>query len=190
MMSLLAEDLLASSSNKPVVDVGVTKAPYYTDKSQAIAASGLYPPGIHHIHLIGYDTLTRFLAPKYYPKFSPPLSALEPYFGAGHRVICTMRTESSSVNAVAEDSIEEQERYLQGLKDGALEQDGFKQQWAEQIEMVKADEDAVGVSSTAVRKAAQNGEWDKVEKMCTPGVAAWVREQKLYEGDVKGSKMA
>jgi len=176
------------------IDVGLTTAPYYTDKSAAIANEEplSYPSKPRHIYLMGYDTLTRFLAPKYYPKFDPPLSALSPFFDAGYGVSVLLRPNSSSDNAVTNDTEEEQRAYISALSDGSLEKEGFKREWSKQIGILEGNDvvDTVGVSSTAIRKAAKDGDWDEAEKLCTPGVTAWVREMRLYEGDEKGVEMA
>jgi nicotinamide-nucleotide adenylyltransferase len=145
-----------------------------------------------HIHLIGYDTLTRFLAPKYYPKYSPPLSALEPFFGFGHKVLVLLRPDSSSDNAVSGDTEEEQRAYINGLSEGSLEDQGLKKDWAEQIGLLEGGDvaSAAGISSTVIRRGVKKSDWGDVERMCTPAVAAWIRDQRLYEDDENGAKMA
>jgi len=199
MMILFAEDLQAhlyqrdSTSVRIPVDIGLTTAPYYTDKSTAIATEEplAYPSKPTHIHLLGYDTLVRFLAPKYYSKFDPPLSALSPFFGGGHRLLVLLRPDSSSDNAVTGDSEEEQRGYISKLCHGSLEKDGFKREWADQIGILEGDDvkDAIGISSTEIRKAAKQKEWSKVEQMCTPGIATWLREMGLYQDDSNGAEM-
>ncbi|KAF2233785.1 hypothetical protein EV356DRAFT_502983 [Viridothelium virens] len=193
----------APDSSDPVpvdlpIDIGVTTQPYYTDKSSAIASvsssastsasssSTPYPaPPNHpqHIHLCGFDTLTRILNPKYYPTFTPPLSALDPYFAAGHGFRVTQRPDDDYGTA------EHQDQFLFDLAGGAMRGVGGKEEWARQIEMVGGEE-GVGISSTRVRRAAKKGDWAEVEGLCTRGVAGWVREEGLYEGDDRGAKMA
>jgi nicotinamide-nucleotide adenylyltransferase len=191
MMVLFAEDLQRHrqgpsgiSATEVAVDIGLTTAPYYTDKSTSISSAEPlpYPSAPTHIHLLGYDTLTRFLAPKYYSKFTPPLSALEPFFGPGHKLMVLLRPESSSDNAVTGDTEEEQREYVKLLGDGSLEEHGMKRQWANQIGILEGDDvaTAAGISSTVVRRAAKNKEWSEVEQMCTPSVAAWIDDQSLY----------
>jgi len=203
-MTVFAEDLaheLSQSTTTPQqkggqipdIDVAVTKTPYYVDKSIAIREATdpePYPSHPTHVHLIGYDTLVRFLAPKYYPDSEPPLSALAPYFGAGHKVVAALRPGSTSVNMVEGDSEKEQREYVEGLKRGSLEKEGFKREWAERVSLVEVGEEAAGVSSTRIRKAAKEGEWGVLERECTPGVAAWVKEMGLYGDDTRGSKTA
>jgi nicotinamide-nucleotide adenylyltransferase len=195
MMVVFAEDLqslvqqrtrsseLASVS----VDIGLTTAPYYTDKSMSISSANPlpYPSSPTHVQLLGYDTLTRFLAPKYYPKYSPPLSALEPFFGRGHKLLVLLRPESSSDNAVTGDSEEEQRAFIRSLADGHLEDEGLKRPWSKQIGIMEGDEvaAAAGISSTVIRRAAKKHDWGEVRRMCTPGVAEWIQDQKLYSED-------
>jgi nicotinamide-nucleotide adenylyltransferase len=194
LMTIFAVDLLkalqsnpdSASYTIPAIDIGVTTAPYYSDKSLAITDSPegqkWYPSAPQHIHLIGFDTLTRFFAPKYYQSFSPPLSALAPYFEAGHRLRATLRPDD------AYGSEAEQRAFVQNLADGGLEAEGGKREWAECVELINATPKA-GVSSTVIRKAAKAGEWGVVGELCTEGVAGWVREEGLYEDDAEGKKM-
>jgi nicotinamide-nucleotide adenylyltransferase len=194
LMTIFAVDLLRSLQNHPdsasytipAIDIGVTTAPYYSDKSLAITDSPegqkWYPSKPQHIHLIGFDTLTRFFAPKYYQSFSPPLSALAPYFEADHRLRATLRPDD------AYGSEAEQRAFVQNLAHGGLEAEGGKREWAECVELVNATPKA-GVSSTVIRKAAKAGEWGVVGELCTEGVAEWVREEGLYEDDAEGKKM-
>jgi nicotinamide-nucleotide adenylyltransferase len=151
-----------------------------------------YPSKPMHVHLLGYDTLTRFLAPKYYQRFDPPLSALEPFFGSGHRLLVLLRPDSSSDNAVTGNTEEEQRAFITGLEQGKLTDEGFKTEWARQIEILEGEgvSSAVGISSTVIRKAAKQRDWNAVSKMCTSGVADWIQAQSLYEDDAQGAKMA
>jgi nicotinamide-nucleotide adenylyltransferase len=201
LMTAFAEDLSRSlKSASPSlkhdvsdvsIDIGLTKEPYYSDKSAAIAETTppFYASQPIHIHLVGYDTLIRFCNPKYYPKYDPPLSALKPFFDAGHKLRVTQRpTDPSDESSNEFGTIEEQTRYLQNLKDGNQEQAGFEAAWGNNIDMVQAEE-GVGISSTRVRKAANAGKWDTVGELCTEGVAAWIKDQGLYSEDASGKKM-
>ncbi|KAF2490814.1 Nucleotidylyl transferase [Lophium mytilinum] len=197
LMTLFAEDLshsLASSSSPSTselssipIDIGLTTAPYYTDKSAAIATTE--PPAYFsypvHVHLVGFDTLIRFCNPKYYPNHSPPLSALAPFFEAGHKLRVTERpADASDASSDAYGSVESQRGYVDNLAQGGLEEEGFRKEWARQIDLVGAAE-GTGVSSTRVRRAAADGQWGAVEQLCTKGVSAYVREGGLY-GDEGG----
>jgi nicotinamide-nucleotide adenylyltransferase len=171
LMTVFATDLLHSLNDKPddytipVIDIGVTTAPYYTDKSAAIGAesSDFYATEVKHIHLVGFDTVTRFFAAKYYPKFDPPLSALNPYFEAGHELRVTLRPDD------AYGSVAEQKAFVQRLADGGMESEGGKREWAKQVVLVEPNEKA---------------------ELCTVNVAAWVESEALYADDDRGAKMA
>nr|POE82339.1 putative nicotinamide mononucleotide adenylyltransferase [Quercus suber] len=183
LMTIFASDLLihlqnitkAGQHRVVAVDIGVTKVPFYTDKTLAIAAEAkqLYPRGPKHVHLIGFDTLTRFLNPKYYPSFDPPLSALDAYFDAGHHVRTTLRPDDGF------GTVEDQQLYISRLENGELDPVGGKARWAKQVEIAR-DRDGVGVSSTKIRNAIVAGRWLEVQESCTPGVAAWLQAEKLY----------
>jgi nicotinamide-nucleotide adenylyltransferase len=193
LMTIFAEDLLKHLQTVanhqdyvlPTVDIGLTTAPYYTDKSLAISKEGAehYPDSPKHVHLLGFDTITRFFAAKYYPNFNPPFSALNPYFDGGHRLRVTLRP-SDEYGTVAS-----QQEFIDSLARGDMESDGGKREWASQIEVVHAEE-GVGVSSTRIRKAAKQQDWNEVQKLCTEGVAKAVRENSIYESDDRGAKMA
>ncbi|RMZ02843.1 hypothetical protein D0862_05880 [Hortaea werneckii] len=189
LMTVFAGDLIqslrAQSDKYSVVpvDIGVTTVPYYTDKSAAIASSAWYPDSPKHIHLVGYDTLTRFFAAKYYKDFNPPFSALDPYFDAGHRLRVTLRPDDDYGSEA------EQRAFAQSLEKGDMEKDGGKREWAKQLDLVPPNPKA-GVSSTKVRKAAKAGEWSKVHELCTEGVMQYVKSEKLYDEDDRGAKMA
>lgn len=191
LMSAFAADLIESLREQPKdhsvvdVDIGVTTVPYYTDKSAAIEAEGKewYPDRPKHIHLVGFDTLTRFFTAKYYKDFDPPFSALNPYFDAGHRLRVTLRPDDDY------GSVEDQKAFVRKLEDGTMEQDGGKREWAKQVELVPPNPQA-GVSSTRIRKAAKRADWREIEQLCTPGIVEWVKSEKLYAEDDVGAKMA
>ncbi|KAF2709257.1 Nucleotidylyl transferase [Pleomassaria siparia CBS 279.74] len=194
LMTLFAEDLshsLKTSEKAEIssteatnisIDIGLTKEPYYNDKSVAISNTTPppYPSDVTHIHLAGYDTFIRFCNPKYYPNHHPPLSALAPFFESGHKMRVTQRPyDENDASSKEFGTIEEQDMYLKRLRDGEREQGGFASRWGERIDMVEGAE-GVGVSSTRVRTAASRKHWDTVESLCTEGVAGWVREMEVY----------
>ena len=201
LMTVFAEDLSRHLRSKQwsqdahvadmSIDIGLTKEPYYSDKSAAIKDTK--PPSYSsspiHVHLVGYDTLIRFCNPKYYPKHDPPLSALKPFFDAGHKLRVTQRpTDPSDASSSEFGTVEEQQKYLHRLRDGDEEDAGFVPAWGKNIDMTQP-EDGVGVSSTRVRNAAKDGKWDEVSELCTEGVAAWIKDQALYSEDASGKKM-
>ena len=194
LMAAFAEDIsqtLKSAAAGISIDVGLTKEPYYSDKSIAIKETTppFYPSNPVHVHLVGYDTLIRFCNPKYYPEHDPPLLALKPFFDAGHKMCVTQRPADSSDASSSEfGTIEEQKRYVQDLTNGEREGEGFKRHWGKNINMAQAEE-GVGISSTRVRRAANEEDWSEVGKLCTEGVTAWIKDQALYSEDASGKKM-
>jgi nicotinamide-nucleotide adenylyltransferase len=189
MMILFAEDLVDSLSSNEIagtssdthegsvaVDIGLTNTPYYTDKTAAIVNTEPppYPTTPVHVHLVGYDNILRILDPKYYQDYHPPLSALATYFDAGHRFRITQRpADPADPTSDGFGTAEQQVQYVIALKEGSLENEGFQANWAGQLDLVSATE-GVGISSTRVRKAVEEDEWDIVENLCTEGVAAWL----------------
>ncbi|KAF2690612.1 Nucleotidylyl transferase [Lentithecium fluviatile CBS 122367] len=199
LMTIFAEDL--SRILKPPtpcsgvadisIDIGLTKEPYYTDKSAAIATTTppFYPSAPRHVHLVGYDTLIRFCNPKYYPNADPPLSALAPFFAAGHKLRVMQRPyDPEDASSKEFGTVEEQREFVRALMHGKREAEGFKREWGGHIDFVSGGE-GVGISSTRVRNAAKEGAWGEVGRLCTEGVAAWVRDQGLYAEDDSGKKM-
>lgn len=195
LMAAFAQDLSRSlhSAAAPLdtdlsdisIDIGLTKEPYYSDKSAAITAAtpSFYPSRPCHVHLVGYDTLIRFCNPKYYPNSKPPLGALKPFFDAGHKLRVTQRPrDAKDASSDAFGTVEQQEQYLQGLKQGEQEEHGFEPKWSGNIVMAQGDS-TIGVSSTRLRKAAKEAKWDEVDGLCTDGVAAWIKNQALYSED-------
>ena len=185
-MALFAQDILDeySVSRKPgtaedaiAVDVGVTKKPYFHDKAISIEKSSFYKDEKtgqqpQQVHLLGFDSLIRLLDTKYYP----PEHTLEPVnalFGS-HRIRVTRRTEDHDKWGRKED----QDEYWEALAIGDREQEGGKRGWAERIEMVEGESETV--SSTKVREAVGNGEWEKVEKLVGHNVREWIESQELY----------
>ena len=72
-----------------------------------------------------------------------------------------------------------QREYVKSLHEGKFEEAGFQRKWAEQIEVLER-QSAGGISSTAIRSAVQNGNWDAVERLCPPGVVQWIKSEGLY----------
>lgn len=170
------------------IDIGVTKYPFYTDKSRAIESEG-YPTHPRHIHLLGYDTLTRIFTAKYYiqQNFNPPFAALQPYFDKGYELRVTLRPDSSSSSAGPTSSVEKEDQktsFLSNLTDprGEMQKNGAQALWARQIEFVSPQHAEMGVSSTRIREAVKRGEWEVVRELCTPRVAGWVEREGLYLG--------
>jgi nicotinamide-nucleotide adenylyltransferase len=165
MMQLFAQDLLAflyseipatDQESIPVIDIGVTKKPYFVDKAAEIESAGIYPQGLEQVHLTGYDTLIRIFNSKYYPP-EHTLQPLEPFLSK-HRLRVTMRPDSEWGSRA------EQEAYLANIAQGGRESEGAKPEWAQRIRLVEGKKpEEKSVSSTrareAIRMQSQDLEW-------------------------------
>ncbi len=161
MMTLLAQDVLDEYSNASsehaaddalAIDVGVTKKPFFHDKALCIEESGYYSDARsgeqpQQVHLLGFDSLVRLLDTKYYgPEHT--LAPVEALFRR-HRIRVTRRTEEGDRYG----TVEEQDRLRKALEEGEREPEGGKREWAQKIEMVEGEGEAV--SSTKARQSAR-----------------------------------
>lgn len=180
MMCLFAQDLHdelkaqgLDAENLPPIDVGITKKPYFNDKAMAIDQANIYPEGTQQVHLTGYDTFVRIFDTKYYEP-DHTLARLEPFLSQ-HRLRVTYRPGDSWGEK------EEQDRYLENMASGGLEDKGGKREWASQIKFVegkKDDEEAV--SSTKAREAAKSGDHTDLDKYVTTSIKIWMMAKGLY----------
>ncbi|KAM0330651.1 hypothetical protein ACHAQA_003602 [Verticillium albo-atrum] len=175
LMQHFALDLTdAVEGDGVAVDLGLTTLPYFPDKSAAIAEAGSYGDA-EQVFLAGYDTLVRIFDPKYYPDGMG--AALGPFLERA-KVRITMRVGGDWGGS------EEQQAYLEKLRDGGFEQAGGRREWAERVELVEGDQEAV--SSTKVRQALKGGDAGDektLDKFVTPAVRGWVLEEKLYQDE-------
>ncbi|KAJ5502231.1 Cytidylyltransferase [Penicillium fimorum] len=192
MMELFARDLrthLASSpafsgsglthgiETLPLIDIGVTKKPYFVDKAAAIEASDSYPVALEQVHLTGYDTLIRIFDSKYYPP-DYTLKPLEPFLSK-HRLRVTMRPSDEWGER------EEQLEYVAALARGDREGEGGRREWAERIQLVngRAPMDRP-VSSTRAREALKSAPQD-LNWLVPEHVRQFVLSEQPYSGDSK-----
>ncbi|KAL8815263.1 MAG: hypothetical protein Q9223_005587 [Gallowayella weberi] len=191
MMALLAQNILdhyhSTGSSQPspadekvAIDIGIIKKPYFHDKAIAIEQSEFYKheesgEQPQQVHLLGFDSLVRLMDTKYYP----PTHTLAPISGLfdNHRIRVTRRTEEGNKYG----TVEEQDQIRDALASGEREEEGAKREWAERIEMVEGEGEAV--SSTQVRKAVGRGEWAAVGRLVGKGVMEWVEREGLYKED-------
>ncbi|KAL4809018.1 hypothetical protein BDV18DRAFT_93387 [Aspergillus unguis] len=159
MMELCAQGLMQAlcvmddTCDVPVIDVGVTKKPYFVDKAAAIESAGVYPATLQQVHCTGYDTLIRIFNTKYYPP-QHTLAPLDPFLSK-HKLRVTVRPDDEW------GSKEEQEAYVTQLAQGARESEGGKREWAKQIELVEgSSREKRPVSSTKAREAIQTNPQD------------------------------
>ena len=181
MMEIFASSLLSETEQKIEglgIDIGVTKLPYFADKSKSIEESGLYPGSTQQVHLLGYDTLTRLLSTRYYP----PTYTLQPLhsFLEKHRLLVTYRADDDWGTRA------EQDEYLEDIENGRRGEDGAKKEWVSEgrIRMVEGRKEGEEIiSSTRVREAAKKGDREALEKLVTKGVGDWVLGERLYLDD-------
>jgi len=181
MMEIFASSVLSETAGQEEglgIDIGVTKLPYFADKAKSIEESGSYPGSTQQVHLLGYDTLTRLLATKYYP----PTHTLQPLhpFLERHRLLITYRADDDWGTR------EEQDAYLKDIEDGKSDEDGAKEEWVREgrIRMVEGRKEGEEIiSSTRVREAAKKGNREALEKLVTKGVGDWVLRESLYLDD-------
>ncbi|PYH93720.1 cytidylyltransferase [Aspergillus ellipticus CBS 707.79] len=181
MMEMFARDFLSSlgtnvptldPQNLPVIDIGVTKKPYFVDKAAEIERAGVYPKSLEQVHLTGYDTLIRIFNPKYYP----PEHTLQPLgpFLSQHRLRVTMRPDSDWGTR------DEQEAFLQDLARGGKDSVGGKREWAQRIKLVEGKKPgAPSVSSTRAREAAATKPED-LEWLVPPSVREVILAEQPY----------
>lgn len=192
MMELFARDLRAHLASAPafaasgfthaietlpLIDIGVTKKPYFVDKAAAIEASNSYPVPLEQVHLTGYDTLIRIFDSKYYP----PEHTLKPLgpFLSKHRLRVTMRPSDEWGGK------EEQLGYVAALARGDRDGEGARREWAERIQLVEGrlptDQP---VSSTRAREALQSAPQD-LEWLVSEQVRQFVLSEHPYSGNSK-----
>lgn len=192
MMNILARDLLQRTKGgneeniggehnrdtEVIIDVGVTKQPYFHDKALAIEQSGSYQSpetgnGPEQVYLMGFDTLTRLLDAKYYPA-EHGLSSLDPFFER-HRIRVTSR--ANEVWGGSEDQVS----YVSAIADGKREHEGGRREWASRIALVegrRAGEEMV--SSTKAREAARKGDIEALGQLVIDGVMRFIVDNRLY----------
>ncbi|CAG7944189.1 unnamed protein product [Penicillium nalgiovense] len=192
MMELLARDLRAHLASAPafaasgfthavetlpLIDIGVTKKPYFIDKAAAIETSDSYPVALEQVHLTGYDTLIRIFNSKYYP----PEHTLKPLgpFLSKHRLRVTMRPSNEWGGR------EEQLGYVAALARGDRDDEGARREWAERIQLVEGrlptDQP---VSSTRAREALQSAPQD-LDWLVPEHVRQFVLSEHPYSGNSK-----
>lgn len=187
MMTLLAQDVQTQyaaeihqdeGAQVLAVDVGITNKPYYHDKATSIEESSFYTDAKtgqqpQQVHLLGFDSLIRLLDTKYYPP-EHTLAPVEALFGR-HRIRVTRRTEEGNKWGTPN----EQDKPREALANGERGAEGGKTDWAERIEMVDGESEAI--SSTRVRESVNAGAWKDVEKLVGRRVREWIQKEELYK---------
>ncbi|KAL2891235.1 putative nicotinamide mononucleotide adenylyltransferase [Ceratocystis lukuohia] len=202
MMQDFAEDLLEFIKTKPKpetlpigaalpysVAIGLTTLPFFHSKAIALAelengpdVSSLgetlatsAPASVDQCYLVGFDTLVRIFNPKYYGGAAGMREALGPFF-ARARLSITMRLGSEW------GSIADQQKYLEEMKKGGLENVGGCSEWLDRVELVEGRRPGEPVvSSTLVREAVRNGDERLLDVLVSERVKAWIKSEGLYK---------
>ncbi|KAF9160411.1 hypothetical protein DFQ27_005810 [Actinomortierella ambigua] len=140
--------------------VGLTIHARFIDKAQPILDS--YPPETVRLSwIMGHDTLTRLLDPKYYKDIKVDLS---PFFERNH-AICSTRPDYGTREDL----------------DRVIKQSGHADK-VTLVEIEAEDEAIATMSSTIVRKAVQNKDWNLVKSCVMPSVEKIIIANDLYSG--------
>ncbi|GAA5908750.1 nicotinamide-nucleotide adenylyltransferase [Sporobolomyces salmoneus] len=119
---------------------------------------------------VGWDTVIRIFAPRYYPPPGPDLSTSMETFLSTNRssLICARRGNG-------EVSHQEEEEFLSTPEVNKWVQNG-------KLKLVDLEEESVrGISSTAIRKAVKEGDWEKVNEMVPfPSVIEVIKREQLF----------
>ncbi|KZO91542.1 Nucleotidylyl transferase [Calocera viscosa TUFC12733] len=167
MMILLAQDMTSLQPGTRVA-VGIIDEPTFVGKCRVIRntfgrASGKSMRDVRVWFGIGWDTLLRLFAERYYGGHEGMVEQLEGFFGRdGSGVICARRGEGPEADEKAFFATEQVKRWMDGGK----------------VVMVDIGESAA-FSSTAIRDAVDKGQ-DVWRSMCTTSVAQYVDREGLY----------
>ncbi|GAA5998097.1 nicotinamide-nucleotide adenylyltransferase [Rhodotorula paludigena] len=158
------------------VAVAVMEAPTFTSKSRILREeldalareqTGRDDASVRLTFPVGWDTVIRIFAPRYYQPPNPDLaSSMHDLFG----------TDDSSVTCARRGDISrsEESEFLAGPE---------VQKWARQgkVELFDLPDEARAISSTAIRAAVQEDRWDDVARSIpVKGIVDIVRRDRLY----------
>ncbi|GAA5891374.1 hypothetical protein JCM5296_006504 [Sporobolomyces johnsonii] len=163
------------------VAVAVMMAPTFVEKSHILQdelrhlirehLGGQTDEGALDVRLtfpIGWDTLVRVFAPRYYPPPGPDLAASMTTFLTANRswLACARRGDVSP---------EEERAYLATPEVAPWVQQG-------KVELFDLDAEMQRISSTEIRRAAAEGRWEAVERdVPFPRVVEIVKREGLYQ---------
>ena len=171
MMTLMANDLNKKYPTA-VVDVGITKEPFFHKKASCIDSAGTYAK-MQQTHAVGFDSLLRIFDKKYYGEEG--FEVIRPFLEK-HKVRATLRTDDEWGDEA------EQRGFVNKILDGSREEEGIPKAWGESIELVPGKSAGeVVVSSTQAREAAQVGDRTKLERMVIGEIADYVLDRGLYK---------
>ncbi|GAA5973253.1 hypothetical protein JCM11641_003036 [Rhodosporidiobolus odoratus] len=122
-------------------------------------------PAVQLDFAVGYDTLLRIFAPRYYQTGPSLAESMDALLRADDSVLsCARRGDVSK---------DEERDFLDSAE---------VKPWANKIELFDLDEKVRGVSSTAIRQAVQEERWDEVKRdVPFPGVLGILLREGLYK---------
>ncbi|CAD6589435.1 MAG: hypothetical protein TREMPRED_005355 [Tremellales sp. Tagirdzhanova-0007] len=172
MMLLLARRL--STSSTPVA-IGLLNQATFAGKARVVhkylrhANRDKDPPlDVRLTFLIGTDTLTRFVEPKYYASQGGMSKALDQFFDEGSTVV-SVRRGGGEKSRRAEEAVLARQDVRPWVDQGKLRLLG------------DGDEEWVGISSTSVRESLVKGDREGSKALVMDEVAEYVEQEKLYE---------
>ncbi|BFZ57865.1 hypothetical protein PYCC9005_004920 [Savitreella phatthalungensis] len=146
----------------------LTQEPFFKDKFEALRE---YLPQASQTYIVGYDTFVRILDGKYYPDRDLK-AALSGFFAKG-RLVCALRQGDSWGDYDA------QRQHVERIRSG--KEGGIPAGWGDAIEvMTLANDEGMGVSSTAVREAVKTGDTGTLERLVLPEVREVIATRGLY----------
>ncbi|KAG7838462.1 hypothetical protein KL942_001866 [Ogataea angusta] len=151
--------------------IGITNCSLFVDKALTLENyfKKEYTDRLRFTFLLGYDTLVRLLAPKYYEPRSLQ-DALGSFFKTSDCFVLT-RNDGN-------DSSESQLQYLERMKKGMVAE--APPRWADKIFLAQGDSDTQSLSSSSIRKLIGSGDDSWISKT-TPNIAAFISEQHPYK---------
>ena len=205
MMTAFTEEIYQALETSPsmpnffpeqplAIDIAITKHPFFVDKAAAIDASPFYSSpsssssslsysnqmsnSMHQVHLLGFDSLTRLLDPKYYP----PEHTLAPLSSLFSQHFLRVMYRAGSGDSYG--SRIEQERYVARLANGERESEGGQRAWAEKIQLAEGLRE--GVSSTKARQVIEGGDEEALKTLVGESVRRWIIQEGLYRDEGEG----
>lgn len=139
------------SSNGQETGAALLPLPTFAQKADVLAEQF---PDAHLTFLVGTDTLTRVFDPKYYDDMDAALAQL---FQRATLVCCARGVDADAVMRehpkIRDWAARGNVRFINGVGE---------------------------ISSTQIRRAVQNGDWDLAERLCAPGIGEYIRKEGLY----------
>lgn len=152
MMSLFSK-CLTKDFNDMSATVAVTKFAKFVEKTDAIRKE-LFPSG-PIVYLVGFDTITRVLDPKYY--LPQTLAESMKDFMKQDEFFCLTRKEDDNGEDLAKQLV-----YAKDITDGLFEST-IPREWGSKITVLLNSNKYCAISSSAIRKRLTNFEYDTVK---------------------------